>query len=100
MIKHIVMIRLKETDPPEVKCENVKKLNAAIESLMGVIQELKSMEVGINLSTKPSAYDLVLTSVFDSLEDLDIYRVHPEHKKVLDLLYEVYEQTAVVDYEL
>lgn len=94
------MIRLKETDLPEAKYENADKLKAAIESLLGVIPELKSMEVGLNLSTKPSAYDLVLTSVFNSLEDLDIYRVHPEHKKVLDLLYEVMEQTAVVDYEL
>ncbi len=67
---------------------------------MGKVPELKSMEVGLNLSTKPAAYDLVLTSVFNSLEDLDAYRIHSEHKKVLDLLYEVYESTAVVDYEL
>ncbi len=94
------MIRLKETNPPGQKLVNTKKLKAAIEGLMGKVPELKSMEVGLNLSTKPAAYDLVLTSVFNSLEDLDAYRIHPEHKKVLDLLYEVYESTAVVDYEL
>ena len=100
MIKHIVMIRLKETDPPEIKYDNANKLKAAIEGLMGVIPELQSMEVGLNLSTKASAYDLVLTSVFDTLESLDVYRNHPEHVKVLELLYDVMEQTAVVDYEL
>lgn len=94
------MIRMKDTDPAEEKSKNTMKLKAAIEGLMGKVPELKSMEVGFNLNTKPAAYDLVLTSVFDSLEDLDAYRVHPEHKKVLDLLYEVYESTAVVDYEL
>ncbi len=99
MIKHIVMIRLKEAGSPEEKLENGRRLKSSIEGLLGKIPELLSMEVGKNLSTKASAYDLVLTSTFDSLETLDTYRVHPEHQKVLELLYEVMESTAVVDYE-
>jgi len=74
-------------------------MKAAIDGLMGVVPELLSMEVGMNLSTKASAYDLVLTSTFDSMETLDIYRVHPEHQKVLELLHELMESTAVVDYQ-
>ncbi len=99
MIKHIVMIRLKEAGSQEAKLENTKKLKSAIEGLMGKVPELLHMEVGLNLNTKPAAYDLVLTSEFESLETLDVYRVHPEHKKVLELLYELMESTAVVDYE-
>ena len=93
------MIRLKTADP-EAKAKDAMQLKEAVESLLGVVPELKSLEVGLNLSTKPSAYDLVLTSEFDSLATLDAYRVHPEHQKVLELLYEVMEQTAVVDYEV
>jgi len=100
MIKHIVMIRLKEAGSQEEKLENANKLKSAIEGLMGKVAELKRMEVGLNLNTKPAAYDLVLTSEFESLEALDVYRVHPEHKKVLTLLYELMESTAVVDYKL
>ena len=100
MIKHIVMIRLKDSVSAEAKSGNARKLKEAIEGLMGKIPELASMEVGLNLSTKPSAYDLVLTSEFESVEALDMYRIHPEHQKVLELLYEVMEQTAVVDYKL
>jgi len=100
MIKHIVMIRLKEVGSPEAKLENARKLKAAIEGLLGKVPELLSMEVGMNLSTKASAYDLVLTSTFDNMETLEIYRVHPEHQKVVELLYEVMESTAVVDYEV
>jgi len=99
MIKHIVMIRLKEADSAEVKLENAQKLKTAIEGLIDHVPELKAMEVGMNLITRPSAYDLVLTSSFDSLETLDRYRVHPEHQKVVELLYDVMEKTAVVDYE-
>ena len=98
MLKHIVMIRVKGKDPEEKK-ENVLKLKTAIDDLMGKVPELISMETGLNVNTKPMAYDLVLTSVFNSLEELEAYRVHPEHMKVLDLLYEVKEETAVVDYE-
>ena len=100
MIKHIVMIRLKEAGSPEEKLENERRLKASIEGLLGKIPKLLSMEVGKNMSTKSSAYDLVLTSTFDSMETLETYRVHPEHQKVLELLYEVMESTAVVDYKL
>jgi hypothetical protein len=97
MIKHIVMLRLKEFEPG-VKEKHLQKLKSLIEGLIGKVPELKFMEVGLNVNTKPSAYDLVLTSHFDSEEGLDAYRVHPEHKKVLEYLYEVTEETAVVDY--
>lgn len=93
------MIRLKEQNP-EIRMQHAQELKAAIEGLLGRVPELKSMEVGLNLSTKPSAYDLVLTSEFESLESLDAYRIHPEHQKVLELLYKVMDQTAVVDYEI
>lgn len=98
MIKHIVMIRVKGNSPDE-KRRNAETLRAAIDGLMGKIPELKSMETGLNVHEKPMAYDLVLTSVFDSLEALDVYRVHPEHKKVLEILAELKEETAVVDYD-
>jgi hypothetical protein len=99
MIKHIVMIRVKGNDPEE-KRKNAASLKDAIDGLMGKVPELKSMEVGLNVNENPKAYDLVLTSAFDSLQDLDAYRVHPEHKKVLELLYELMEGTAVADYEI
>jgi hypothetical protein len=98
MIKHIVMIRVKGDNPDE-KSKNAERMRAAIDGLMGKVPELISMETGLNVNIKPMAYDLVLTSVFNSLEDLESYRVHPEHKKVLELLYELKEETAVVDYE-
>ncbi len=33
-------------------------------------------------------------------DDLEIYRMHPEHKKVLVFLRTVSDETAVVDYEI
>ena len=98
MIKHIVMVKLKNFDE-ETKRSHLLKLKNDIEGLMGRVPGLLYMEVGLNINKKPSAYDLVLTSHFDSEDALNAYRVHPVHKNVLDFLYEVMETTAVVDYE-
>jgi len=100
MVKHIVMLRLKEYDNKTQKLENALKLKKALESLKVFVDEIYSLEVGLNFNEKPSAYDLVLTAVFKSEEDLEIYRMHPEHKKVLVFLKTVTSESAVVDYEI
>lgn len=100
MVKHIVMLKLKETENRIEKLENALKLKKAIEALGYKIDEVKYMEVGLNYNEKPTAFDLVLNSTFDNADDLDAYRKHPEHVKVLDFLDNVTEKTAVVDYEI
>ncbi len=100
MVKHIVMLKLKETENRIEKLENALKLKKAIEGLGYKIDEVKYMEVGLNYNEKPTAFDLVLNSTFDNAEDLDAYRGHPEHVKMLDFLDDVIEKTAVVDYEI
>ncbi|MGM0612578.1 MAG: Dabb family protein [Bacteroidota bacterium] len=97
MIRHIVMFRLK--DKAE-KQENIQKLKKAIEALEELIPEAKSIEVGLNINEKPSAYDLVLVSDFDNEEALERYRVHPEHQKVVDYIKQVNEDIAAVDYHI
>ena len=66
--------------------------------LVDKIPELKSMEVGLNINTKPSAFDLVLIAGLDDEDGLNAYRVHPAHVKVLDFMKDIVEKTAVVDY--
>lgn len=95
MLRHIVMIKLKDS----VDCSIVsKKLKAMLEKLEHTIEPLLKIEAGINISTKSSAHDVVLTADFEDISGLDEYRVHPEHVKVLDYLKEVMEKAAVVDY--
>ena len=89
------MIKLKS----EISDQNtVNELKKMLQNLENSIEELKKMEVGINISAKSSAMDLVLTADFDNANELDIYRVHPEHIKVLDFLKEVADFMKVVDY--
>jgi hypothetical protein len=100
MVKHIVMLRLKNYENKTQKLENALKLKKALEDMKFSIQEIKHLEVGLNFNEKPGAYDLVLSTSFISEDDLEIYRMHPEHKKVLVFLRTVSDETAVVDYEI
>ncbi len=100
MVKHVAMFKLKSFDHKSQKLENALYLKKAIEHLKVFIDQVKYIEVGLNFNEKPNAFDLVLTATFNTEEDLEKYRDHPEHKKVLVFLSQVAEKTAVVDYEI
>ncbi|MCB2207445.1 MAG: Dabb family protein [Bacteroidetes bacterium] len=95
MLRHIVMIQFKDGKAKDVEASKLKMM---LENLKSEIPSLFTMEVGLNINTKPSAFDLVLTADFENEMGLNAYRIHPAHKEVLDYLKKVVEKTAVVDY--
>lgn len=99
MIKHIVMMRLKDVSVT-AKQEQLQHIKSILEDLLGVVSSLKAMEVGLNFSDRDTAFDLVLVSLFEDKESLREYAIHPEHIKVLDYLKGKLETTAVTDYFL
>jgi ABC-type molybdenum transport system ATPase subunit/photorepair protein PhrA len=100
MIKHIVMLRLREYENKTQKLENALLLKKAIEDLRMHIDDILSLEVGLNFNSKPHAFDLVLTAAFRNEDALEAYRMHPEHKKVMVFLNQVTIEKAVADYEV
>lgn len=100
MIKHIVMWKLKDLVNEDSKEENAIKIKAMLESLKDKIDVIKEIEVGINFESSDSAYDIVLNSTFESIEDLDAYQVHEEHIKVATFVRSVVDTRAVVDYKI
>ncbi len=95
MLKHIVMIKFNANQDVEKLSGEFKQL---LEALLSSVEPLKAIEVGRNISTKPSAYHLVLTAVFDDEAGLDAYRSHPDHVKILHRIKETVEKMAAVDY--
>ncbi|KAL0218042.1 hypothetical protein RCL1_008890 [Eukaryota sp. TZLM3-RCL] len=95
MIKHVVMFKLKEGTE-----ENKNKLRDVILSMQGKIEVLRHLEVGSNVVPSARAYDVVLVSHFDNLDDLQVYIKHPEHQKILPDILGLAENIAAVDYEL
>lgn len=93
MLRHIVMMKFGENSSKDG--QQVKKM---LTDLVPTVESLKKMEVGLNTSTSPSAFDLVLTADFDDEDGLQAYRIHPDHVKILDWMKENVLQVTVVDY--
>lgn len=99
MINHVVLFKLKEFSSLEEKKEALDQFKAKLLALKDFIPELKYIEVGLNYQLEAASYDLSLISHFESIADLDVYRVHPEHLKVVDFVKDITIDRAAVDYE-
>ncbi|ACQ53286.1 Dabb family protein [Clostridium botulinum] len=100
MIKHIVMWKLKEFAEGKSKLENANIIKINLEDLKHKIDEVKLIEVGVNINNSQQAYDVVLYSEFENLEDLNLYQNHPDHVKVGEFINKVKEERIVTDYEV
>jgi hypothetical protein len=94
MIKHIVLIKLKEKN----KKQNALYIKELLEQLVSKIDILIDIEVGINFDSASRAMDLSLYSTFNSKDDLEIYAKHKEHIKIVEVIKDCSEYTKVVDY--
>lgn len=98
MLKHIVMWKLKEFAEGNAKSENANIIKRDLENLKDKINQLKFIEVGIDINKSAQAYDIVLYSEFENTEDLNIYQNHPEHLKIAKFIGNAKEERVVVDY--
>jgi len=98
MINHVVLFKLKDYSEAERQMI-IAEMKSLLEGLKGKIDELIYIEVSVNYELNLKSYDLALLSHFNSIEDLDKYRVHPEHKKVLARFSELRLDRAAVDFE-
>jgi len=94
MIRHIVLFRLVDRSP-----ESVRRAAEVLRGLAGKVPSLRSLEVGNDVLRSERSWDIALTAGFDSLEDLEAYRVHPDHQAVVKYMNSVRESAASVDYE-
>jgi len=95
MFVHIVMFKF----ATENKAQNLLKAKQQLESLVGRVPSLLSMEVGIDELATARSFDLSLYSTFESRVGLSEYAVHPEHLKVVAFIKSVAELSRTVDYE-
>ncbi len=99
MIKHIIVLKLKEHAGGKSKSENAQMLKREFEGMPEKIREIRKLEVGINFDPTPDAYDMALAAEFASRRDLEIYQNHPEHQRIVAILRPLRESRIVVDYE-
>jgi len=99
MVKHIVMWTIQDAQGRS-KEENLKLLKSKLEALPAVIPQIEDYQVGINSMASDAAFDIVLISTFKTWEDLETYKNNPVHVEVADLIANIRDQRAVVDFEV
>ncbi|WP_343208728.1 Dabb family protein [Anaerolentibacter hominis] len=101
MVRHVVMFRFAEEAEGRSAAENGMIAKEMLLALKGKISELKAIEVGVNMAEADAGnYTVCLTCDFDSMEDLSVYAVHPEHLKVVEFIKKVNTSRACVDYTI
>ena len=100
MLKHIVMWRFKDGAEGKSRKEHALWIKEHLEALVGVVPEIRSLEVGVNINPADASYDAVLVSVFDDFEAMQRYQVHPAHLEVAAYCKGVSENRTAVDYEI
>lgn len=95
MVKHIVTFKFKGS--VEERKNVAEKFAQALISLPEKIEELISMEVGIN-ENPAETWDLVLTATAASLEDVAKYSAHPAHMTAVQIIAPFKDSRACVDY--
>jgi len=98
MINHVVLFKLNDY-PVEEKKAVIAELKSLLEGLKNKINVLKYIEVGVNYELNTKSFDIALITHFESVEDLNKYRAHPEHLKVVARIGETTTYRAAVDYE-
>ncbi len=101
MIKHIVFFRLADKAEGKSKIENARIIKEGLLSLVNKVPCLKQIEVGLNIPYAPATdYDIALTCLFDTWDDLNTYAIHPEHLKVAAYIGKCKTSRAACDYEI
>ena len=95
MITHIVLFKLKERTP-----EGIAQAKGLLLSMEGKIEQLRHLEVGVDLIHSERSADVALVTKFDSMEDLQAYQVHPYHaNEVAAYMRGVCSSVVAADYE-
>ena len=93
MIKHIVMWRFKEGSEAQMH-----QFLEGLKGLVGKIEVLKSLEVGVNINPKEK-FHATLICEFDNMDDLNSYATDPRHVAVASICKDIALERVAVDFE-
>jgi hypothetical protein len=93
------MFKFNDRDNRENLERNINEMKEKLDALPQIISEIRNFETGVNINPNERAWDLVLVSEFESMEDLEKYRVHPAHQEVVKFFKPLKDMSASVDYE-
>ncbi|EKQ50405.1 MULTISPECIES: Dabb family protein [unclassified Clostridium] len=94
MFTHIVLFKLKE--PTE---ENLKLVKETLLSMNGNVEELKQLEVGVDVIKSDRSYDIGIITRFENKEDYLAYDINEFHvEKVKKVIGPYMEGSKTLDF--
>jgi len=98
-IRHVVTWKLAAEDE-RARTEDATEIARLLESLVGTVTEILSLQVGANVAYPESNWDVVLIADYEDVAALERYQVHPAHKEVAARIRQLVTERACVDFEL
>ena len=99
MIRHAIMWKFVDEYEGMNKDEIMDAIEEKFAHLKVVIPQIKAMSVERDILRSERSFDMIYITEFESLEALEVYRVHPEHVKVAKFIGAVRSAQAVTDSE-
>lgn len=99
MVKHIVMFRFFDEISAEERQAKVQEIKEKTEALVEQIDGIRQLQVFI-VPVGTSTHSFMLEGLFESVEALDCYQVHPAHLAVGAIIKGVAGERACFDYEV
>lgn len=96
MLKHIVMWKFKDAEG-HTKSENIDIVKAGLEALPPKISHIKKLTFLKNQVDCDRNFDALLVVETENAEELEKYKVHPEHRKVAAYVAKVTDGRGAVD---
>ncbi|ARJ04386.1 hypothetical protein GCM10010988_31520 [Cnuibacter physcomitrellae] len=99
MIRHVVAWKLATTDPAQKEVD-AARIVAELSALVGVVDSIRSLQVGANMAYADRNWDVVLVGDFDDLAGLEAYQEHPSHVAAAAVVRSLVAERASVDIEV
>lgn len=99
MYKHVVLWKLKDSVDGVSKPQLAREVKKRLETLPGIISEIREFEVGINIGAYgASFFDVSLIAAYPDEDAFKRYCVYPEHDAVVAYIQSVTTAEEIVDY--
>jgi len=96
MIIHVALFKFK----PEISKEEIDNSMYEVRLLKGKIPQILEIFAGENFSKYSQGFTHAIVVKFNTKEDIDAYRSHPDHKPVADRLDQMEEDSIGIDFEV
>ncbi len=94
MLTHHVFFKYQ----PETSKDHIDNFCEKIHALANALSEVKSLDIGIDELHEERSWDLVLMMQFETVDDLNQYRRHPDHIAIMKFNDPFVDSIGAIDF--